>query len=390
MKEDITPAEQKDTILFKSNKDACIKEKERCKQVPGISFLDNNTSYAFAKFLDVFIKAGSPIFSIISVGVIFADFKSWKPQRIWTKLTKWTIHFLLFGLVLFCIMYNIDGRYTETEVGDHGYTDYYYFGKAKNNVRFGFGKLFDNNQNIYMISDAKGNSTYENVRQYHMESDCIYLSFEGSIVNGKEEGAGKQYIFVNGESFISYEGMYHLGLKTEHGIEYKYYLSDGTICQKYVGDQLAGEYNGYGEKWTFDEDGNLTSYYAGGWAEGEKWGYGVDLDFQDDKVSQAYRGLYWNGQCWGKGILEYVTDNGALITWVGNSSEGLQSDDGAYYDSDGAFWAAESNGSLVEREDGTWIVDDNKKEQLMSKWPLPDILMLGMSAEEFLSPGAKG
>lgn len=330
--------------------------------MPGIPFLDNNTSYAFAKFLDIFIKAGSPVFSLISVGVVFADFKSWKPKRTWTKITKWTIHLLLFVLVLFCILYSIDGRYTETEVGDHGYTDYYYFGKAKNNVRFGFGKLFDNNQNIYMISDAKGNSTYENV---------------------------KQYVSVNGESFIAYEGMYHLGLKSGYSTEYAYYPENGILSQKYVGELLAGDYNGYGKKWTFDKDGNLTNYYAGGWAEGKKWGYGVDLDFRDGKVRQAYRGLYWDNQCWGKGILEYITDTGALITWVGYSYEGHQGDDGAYYNGDGVFWPAERNGSLVENEDGTWIVDDNKRDQLMLTWPLPDILMLGMSAEEFFGSEAK-
>ena len=193
--------------------------------MPGIPFLDNNTSYVFAKILDMFIKAGFPIFTLASAGILVADFKSWRPQHVWSKLIKVTVHCLSFGLALFCIVYSNDGRYTEKEIGEHGYTDYYYFGKTKNDVRFGFGKLFDRDQNIYMISDAKGNLTYENVRQYRTENNCTYLLFEGSIVDGKKEGIGKQYVFVNGESFISYEGMYHLDLKNGYGIEYVYYLS---------------------------------------------------------------------------------------------------------------------------------------------------------------------
>lgn len=174
-----------------------------------ITFLDNNTSYEFAKFLDVFIKAGMPIFSLFSTLITIIDWKIWKSKSPKFLFLKWCGTGIIYALTLFCIICGIDGRYTETEVGDHGNTSYYYFGKAKNSVRFGFGKLFDENKNIYMISDAKGNETYGNVKRYSTEDGITYLSFEGTLVDGKREGYGIEYALVNGERYVTYDGDFH-------------------------------------------------------------------------------------------------------------------------------------------------------------------------------------
>lgn len=351
--------------------------------MPGISFIDENTSYEFAKFVDWLIKLGWPVFSLFTVGILYADWKAWKPKHVWSKAIKWTVHFFVFGLALFCIIYNNDGRYTETEVGDHGNTSYYYFGKAKNGVRFGFGKLFDSDKKIYMIADAKGNKIYEDCKKFSRDGDSAYLSFEGTLVDGKREGFGKQYTLVNGISKLSYEGSYHKGARCGEGIEYRYY-SSGDIKWKYVGEQLNDKFNAYGTRWMFDENGNLKRYYTGGFAEDKYSGYGVELIFQDQKVVHAYYGTYWNGKKWGKGTREYINNNGILTIWTGYSYDEEQQDDGAYYNADGEFWATEDNGSLIKNDEGETVRDEERIAELINKWPAPDELMYGKSAEDFL------
>ncbi len=352
--------------------------------MPGIPFLDSNTSYTFAKFLDFFIKAGGPMFALFSAGVLYADFKHWKPENGWAKLLKTVLHVIIFGLTFFCIIYNIDGRYTENELGEYGNTSYYYFGGEKNGVRFGFGKVFDSEKNIRMISVAKGNKTYENVKKYTTTDDITYLSFRGTIINGKQEGYGEKFILINGEVKPSYKGYLHNDLRCGEGTEYGYYKSNGALYWKYTGEQLNDCFNGYGKYWSFNEDGSLASYYSGGYAEDKRYGYGMYLEFTDEKVSYAYRGTYWNHQRFGKGVAEYLTDKGNLLRWVGYYEDDKQSDDGAYYDEQGEFLVGELNGTLSQNEDGTTNTDQARVTELKEKWPLPDILMYGRSSEEYL------
>ena len=351
--------------------------------MPGIPFFDNNTSYTFAKILDVFISAGFPVFTLFSAGILFADWRDWRPIIWWAKAVKFIIHIFVFGTALFCILYSIDGRYTETELGDYGTTNYYYFGKAKNGVRYGFGKLFDEQKIIYMISDAKGNKSYANVKQYTTVEDIYYLSFTGTINNGKREGYGEAFTYIGGKVKPSYKGNYHNGYKCGEGTEYIYYTPSGMMAWKYEGEQLDDMYNGYGKRWDFDTSGALTNYYAGGWAEDKYYGYGMDLRFEDGKVTHAYRGTFWDNQYWGKGILEYLTESGALTIWVGKFNENNQTDVGAFYNENGEFWTSTINGTLIYNDDGTTSTDDSKVAELQEEWPFPDTIMYSKSADEF-------
>lgn len=349
----------------------------------GIPFLDNNTSYVFSKFLSVFIQAGIPVFTLLSATVLFADFKAWHPQKWWTCLIKGLTNCIIFGLALFCVIYAIDGRYTETEIGDHGQTSYYYFGKAKNGVRFGFGKLFNADKIISVISDARGERTYENVKGYTVIDGKPYLSFEGTLVDRKKEGYGKSYKMVNGMMKVIYDGYYHNDLRCGEGTEYSYYESTGRLREKYIGEQLDNKYNGNGKRWRFGENGELNEYHSGGWAEDKYWGYGVNIEFKDNKINNSYRGTYWDGKIWGNGILEYADENNTLIVWVGYSTEEGQGN-GAYYNSQKEFWPSLDNGSYIEGADGSLVMVEERVTELENKWPCPDDILYGNSAEEYL------
>lgn len=352
--------------------------------MPGIPFIDNNTSYAFAKFLSVFIQVGMPIFSVFSVGILFADWKSWQPRHFWSRCAKWTAHIIIFGIAIFCILYGVDGRYTETEVGDHGQTDYYYFGGEKNDVRFGFGKLFDDEKNIYMISEAKGNKTYDHVKKYSIQNGEPLISFEGSIVNGMREGEGRQYTFIDGERYLKYDGSFHKDKYEGIGSEYQYYEENAGIQQKYIGEFIGGKACGHGKLWKYDENGSLTYYSEGGWADDKHCGYGIGLTFEDGIVCHAYRGTYWYGELWGEGIEEYNNDSDEHVIWVGYYSEGEQGEDGAYYHENGEFWPTESNGTIIEDSNGGSSRDEERIAELKEKWPFPDELILGKSAEDVI------
>lgn len=73
-----------------------------------------------------------------------------------------------------------------------------------------------------------------------------------------------------------------------------------------------------------------------------------------------------------------------LVTWIGYSAKNEQSEDGAYYNDKGEFWLSKTNGSRVVKEDGTSTKDEERATELQNKWQLPDVLMYGMDAEEFL------
>ena len=78
-----------------------------------------------------------------------------------------------------------------------------------------------------------------------------------------------------------------------------------------------------------------------------------------------------------------------LITWVGYCSDGEQSNDGTYYNSNGESWTSEENVSLDNNEDGTTSVDEEKEAPLMNAWRLADALLHGTSANEYLEPDPK-
>ena len=353
----------------------------------GIPFLDHNISYTFAKFLSVFIKIGLPVFSVLTAGVLFADWKDWHPVSRLSKTGKALLHILLIVMAFFCIIYGADGRYTETEIGDQGDTDYYYFGKAKNDVRFGFGKLFDKDKNIVMIADAKGHEVYEKVRQYRTKGDITYLTFEGNLDNGKKEGFGRSYSLIQGKHCLNYEGEYLHDKCSGEGTYCKYDTQDGRMLTQYSGQFADGKACGYGEYWTFGTEGELTYYYAGGWADARKCGYGTELNFKDGKVSYAYRGTFWDGKRSGKGIREYVSKSNSKVLWTGISEDDEMTEDGAYYKDNGDFWADDSNGTLVKEEDGTAHEDEERIKELKEKWPLPEERLLGKGAGEYLPKG---
>ena len=66
------------------------------------------------------------------------------------------------------------------------------------------------------------------------------------------------------------------------------------------------------------------------------------------------------------------------------SNEGEHGENGAYYHQDGEFWATESNGSKVQNDEGVWVIDEDRKAELIEKWPFPDELLLGMDAAEVI------
>lgn len=352
--------------------------------MPGIPFFDNSTSYELAKFLSTFINSGVLIFSVLSAGIIFADWKEWKPKHIVTKIFKIIIHIIIFGTAILCILYSIDGRYSEKEVGESGKTNYYYFGGAKNQVRFGFGKLFDKNKNIYMICIARGNNSYDDVRKYKTENGVTYLSFEGTIKNGMKEGSGKEYSLIAGKRKLTYDGSFHKDLHTGEGTEFRYYSESGSISWLYFGEQLENKFNGHGKRWVYSSAGEVTNYYSGGWADDRYWGYGTEVLLTDGIVTKAYRGLFWDGEHFGKGIEEYYNSNDVAVIWVGYSNEGEHGENGAYYHREGEFWATESNGSKVQNDGGEWVIDEERKAELIEKWPFPDELLLGMDAAEVI------
>ena len=343
-----------------------------------IPFLDNNTSYAFCMFLHFFIKAGMLIFSLFSVVLGYADFKKWKPYSIGGKILKLLTNLIIIVLMLFCIFFSIDGRYTKTDIGEHGDTHYTYFGKAKNGVRYGFGKLFNDENKIWVIADAKGDKVYENVKSYKTEDGITYLAFEGTLKDGKREEYGTYYRLINGEIKQIYQG----GFRNDHfhgeGVETSYYPKNGVLQYQYEGSYLYGNYNGYGELEKYDDVGHLLSSYKGGWANGKKYGYGIEIKYNTDgEITEAYRGTYWDGMYFGEGINEYYSTSGSHIVWRGWMTDGEITENGAYYYSSGNFIPVEKNGSSIHnQENDEWTIDEAKKAELMREWPFPDELLI--------------
>lgn len=346
--------------------------------MPPIPLLDSALSLRFAEILSLFIKAGMPVFSLLSVCTLWADFQAWKPRTFRAYLGKWLVNFLVFSLMLFCILYGLDGRYSQCDIDAYAQTGETYFGQQKNGVPDGFGKVFRSDGSIaYIGCFAGGQKDGEGMSFSQMTKDGFsYLLYEGTYRNGLRDGTGKLYCLCNGQPRLIYEGELSQNVYDGSGLE-QIYDVDGNLAATYQGAFVDGERTGFGVYTEFAGQ-NKVYEYTGGWAYGEKYGYGVQKNSSDGAVFYAYRGLYWKGKPWGKGIEEYHNKDGIAVLWNGILYDGQQTEDGAYYyQASGQFWATESNGSIAYDENGNSYTDEARMQELMNKWPFPEELLLG-------------
>lgn len=303
----------------------------------GIPFLDSITSYEFCKFLSIFIKVGQAIFGVLTGGILFVDWLAWKPKRRVFKAVKGFVNATAIILLLFCIVYSADGRYSETElnnISDPGYT---YFGTARDGKRFGFGKLFDSNHRIWEVADAMGDGDYDDVKQYTSKGEKTYLSFVGTYRDNKAEHHGTEYVLAGDDVRVQYDGEF-----------------------------FQGSFTGNGEFSTYDDNGDLTSSYSGSWSHGKKCGYGVYREYNGGKNTLAYAGTFWNGNYHGTGVMEYF-HNGTHFVWYGNMDNGDHTSDYALYTDNETFECSTDNGTL--NNDNT--KNEDKINELTGKWPFP-------------------
>lgn len=314
----------------------------------GIPLLDNITSYNAASFLSMFIKVGVPIFTLINAGMFAAEIRTiiGNHKKNASKGSIITIRrialFLLFLLLLFCILYGADGRYSRQDVNNISGT---YFGNVKNGKMDGFGKLFDNENQINIIADYREGRFEGNLKVYRKDEDSgiVYLEFEGHAKNGYKDGYGQSYCVIAGERYPTYQGYF-----------------------------LEGNYNGSGYLIEYDDNGNKNHTYNGAWAYGKKSGYGVECVYSEEKMVSAQQGTYYNNKSQGANICEYFdSEDEKKVVWYGLMSGGEMTEDGAFYGYDGRDLYSTINLTRIENENGDLVHDETRLKAMKDRWPFP-------------------
>ena len=108
-----------------------------------------------------------------------------------------------------------------------------YEGEFKDDERNGYGKEYDENNNIIFEGQYLDGKRWEG---FGKETNDKAIMFSGEYKNGKRNGAGKEYYCD--KNSIKFNGNYLDGERSGKGIEY---FENGKI--KFIGDFFKGGYN---------------------------------------------------------------------------------------------------------------------------------------------------
>ena len=180
---------------------------------------------------------------------------------------------LIVGLIMLILGFGF-----VTETVDDGRT-VKYFGIIRDGTPT-FGWLCDSDGNRGFVSKNgikyKDGSRYEGDLSgfYYNDSDAIYTDSDGNV----------------------YRGNFQWGKLEGHVVAE--YASGGG----FEGSYLNGKRHGYGKETFYDDKGNAYGY-SGDYADGEKNGYG-ELVYRDGSI---YKGNFKNGMRHGEGFYRYKT-----------------------------------------------------------------------------------
>ncbi len=357
--------------------------------MPAIEFLDNLTDFDQVTALDTFISTAPAIIAVLSAAFLCADVwnvikKLREQKRIWTGL--WIVgiivQLLVITLAILCVLYKHDGRYSHNDISGYNSTRYY-FGQINNGQPNGFGKEFTKDKTIYFVGNFIAGAANGDGRIYSEQDGIVYIKYEGEYKDNNTNGSGTTYELIAGEAVEIYTGEYKNGKYDGTG-KRTYRNDDGTINRIFEGRFRKGEQNGWGTETKYDS-GTVTYKYTGGWAKGKKMGFGTELEYNNGDIHETYQGTFWNDVRFGDGIWEYWTADQKQMVWVGFFTDGDRTENGSYYYAGGEFVPAEGNGtSSYNEETGEWDTNEEKKEELMKKWPYPtdELLMMELTTRK--------
>ena len=175
-------------------------------------------------------------------------------------------------------------------------------------------------------------------------SPTTTYKYVGNFKNGKHHGQGTIYDW---EGYKSYEGSFVDGVEEGTGkkTEYKQEIvfGDGSITRYnvaivsvYEGGFKGGKFDGKGRFIVYTDFQTLKSIYTGDFVADKRSGDGVVLNFAKDKISSYYSGGWKNDDYDGVGI-----DSTEKGMYIGEYVDGERSGQGTSY------WSTYSTNSLV-------------------------------------------
>lgn len=297
---------------------------------------------------------------------------------------------ILVVISIFSIALAHSGRYTKQSI-DNGsiLTSYTYFGEVKNNTPHGFGKIFNDRKIIeYVGTFNDGSYSGEGKKYLEYKDGTVFLNLKGQFKNGELNGEGEDRVYCNGMELVTYKGHFVDGTYDGYGEQIVYLFDHEKRSSTYKGKFKKGKKNGWGvyTEYRYDELKEGIEYsYEGGWVGDRKYGYGEELVFNEYwKLSEYYEGTFWNDNRYGEGILELYNGNGEpriIYGWFenniptkdnmiyGKTKEGkysMDNDTVLRKYTDGVVTNDEHEGDFWE-----WQYDDERFEELQSKWPYP-------------------
>ena len=226
----------------------------------------------------------------------------------------------------------------------------------KNNMKEGFGKYIDKNENYYIgqwLSDKKYGIGIEYEKNKSGKKDRIV--YEGEFVNNEYEGEGTFYPENDGK----YIGKWSNNKRNGKGIKY---YNDLINMKEYEGDFLNDEYHGEGTY--YYKDGKTE--YKGGWRNNKRNGKGIKY-YDNENNTKEYDGDFENNEFQGKG--KYFYESGKTQydgDWRNNRRNGQGK---KFYDTldnppeyDGFFLNDEYHGQ------GTLFSILNGKKEYFGEW----------------------
>ena len=206
----------------------------------------------------------------------------------------------------------------------------YYVGKMINEKKEGKGYLY------YCSGNKKYDGEFSDdkfIKGIYYEDDISIdnnIIYEGSFVNEKYHGNGKQYksVNVNGVPFnyLCYEGDFINGKFHGNGKLFDYIDNKHTL--QYEGDFMDGKFHGIGT--SYNNDGSKK--YIGGFTDNKFNGVGIKYN---ENGFIEYEGEWSYDKREGKGI-SFFTING-YIEYIGDWHENTKHGHGELYDPDGTL-----------------------------------------------------
>ena len=169
----------------------------------------------------------------------------------------------------------------------------------------------------YILEKGKGL-----VKEY---DEINQLIFEGEYLNGEKNGKGKEYQYINNNTYREYkyifEGEYLNGLKNGKGKEFNKYHN----LVLFEGEYLNGERNGKGKEYYDNHKYPNPLKFHGEYLIGLRNGFGREyyLEGNIKFEGEFLNGRYWNGQVYdlaSNNIYEIKEGNGIIIEHYDNGN----------------------------------------------------------------------